>query len=269
VFCFIRAERANHPVAMLCRVLEVSRQGFYAWLSRPACARERFDCELRRRIRRIHAGAGSRSSYGSPRIWAQLRREGVRVSRKRIERLMGEAGLRGRPRRRRRRGTTTRVPGVRPAPDLVCRDFNPAQPNRLWCADLTEIPTAEGKLYLAGVIDCFSRAAVGWSMASRMPAELVVDALDRVLPLLPPEFRTENWLGVHIPGMGVAFTVLIVFATGVLAANIIGQRLVVFWEGMLARIPVVNSISLIAGVLSGSAIATVNCLPMSETGTTW
>lgn len=177
-FRFIRAEKANHSISLMARVLSVSRAGYYAWERRAPCARERFDAELRRRVRPIHAGAGSRGSYGAPRVHAQLRREGVRVSRKRVERLMCEAGLQGRPRRRRRRATTTRVPGVRPAPDLVERDFNPAAPNRLWCADLTEIPTGEGKLYLAAAVDCFSRALVGWSVAERMPAELVVDALE-------------------------------------------------------------------------------------------
>jgi putative transposase len=108
---------------------------------------------------------------------AELRHRGVRVSRKRVARLMREAGLAGLVTRRRGK-TTIRVPGVRPAPDLVGRDFAAASPNRLWAADLTEIATWEGKLYLAVVLDCFSRRCVGWAMADHMRAELVVEALE-------------------------------------------------------------------------------------------
>jgi putative transposase len=108
---------------------------------------------------------------------AELRHRGVRVSRKRVARLMRQAGLSGLVRRRRGK-TTIRVPGVVPAPDLVRRDFRPASPNQLWVADLTEVSTWEGKLYLAVVIDCFSRRCVGWAMAEHMRAELVVEALE-------------------------------------------------------------------------------------------
>ena len=111
---------------------------------------------------------------------AELRHRGVRASRKRVARLMRQAGLSGMVRRRKGR-TTIRVPGVATAPDLVRRDFAPAEPNRLWVADLTEIATWEGKLYLAVVVDCFSRRCVGWAMADHMRAELVVDALEMAL----------------------------------------------------------------------------------------
>jgi putative transposase len=165
-FRLIEAKRAQHPVSLLCSVLGVSRAGFYAWTRRPACPRERRDRELIDLIRRIHDE--SDGSYGWPRMHAELRHRGVRVSRKRVARLMRRAGLSGLVRRRRGK-TTIRVPGVRPAPDLVRRDFRPAGPNQLWVADLTEIATWEGKLYLAAILDCFSRRCVGWAMAEHMP----------------------------------------------------------------------------------------------------
>jgi putative transposase len=174
-FRLIEAKRAQHPVSLLCSVLGVSRAGFYAWTRRPACPRERRDRELIDLIRRIHDE--SDGSYGWPRMHAELRHRGVRVSRKRVARLMRRAGLSGLVRRRRGK-TTIRVPGVRPAPDLVRRDFRPAGPNQLWVADLTEIATWEGKLYLAAILDCFSRRCVGWAMAEHMRSELVVEALE-------------------------------------------------------------------------------------------
>src|SRR4051794_8066379 len=163
-FRLIDAKRAQHPVCLLCSVLGVSRAGYYAWKDRPACARRLRDDELLGEIRAIHAE--SKGTYGWPRIHAELRHRGVRVSRKRVARLMRQAGLAGVIRRRRGK-TTIRVPGVMPAPDLARRDFQPAALNQLWVADLTEVSTWEGKLYLAVVIDCFSRRCVGWAMARR------------------------------------------------------------------------------------------------------
>jgi len=160
---------------MMCRVLEVSRSGFNAWERRAPCDRALNDAWLTREIRRIHAA--SRGLYGSPRIHAELAEEGVRVGRKRVERLMAKAGIEGAHMRRRRPGTTVRVPGVVPAGDLVCREFVASAPNQLWVADMKEVETAEGKLYLAAVTDCFSRRVVGWAMAEHMRAELVVAAL--------------------------------------------------------------------------------------------
>lgn len=174
-FRFIGVEKANYPVSLLCRVLGVSRSGFHAWEGRGPSDRALADAWLAERIKEIHAA--SRDTYGSPRVHAELRRQGIRVGRKRIERLMRTAGLCGYHRRRKGK-TTIRVQGVRVASDLVERDFNPAGPNRLWCADIKEIPTWEGKLYLASVLDCFSRKVVGWSMRDDMQAELVVDALE-------------------------------------------------------------------------------------------
>jgi putative transposase len=177
-FRLIDAKRAQHPVSLLCDVLGVSRAGYYAWKDRPACARRRRDEVLLGEIRAIHDE--SKGTYGWPRVHAELRHRGVSVSRKRVARLMRAAGLSGMVRRRKGK-TTLRVPGIATAPDLVCRDFAPTEPNRLWVADLTEIATWEGKLYLAVVVDCFSRRCVGWAMAEHMRAELVVEALEMAL----------------------------------------------------------------------------------------
>ena len=174
-FRFIAAEKANHPVGALCRALGVSRSGFHAWERRGPSHRARSDRELLERIREVHSE--SRASYGWPRVHAELRHRGVRVSRKRVARLMRSAGLCGLVRRR-RGPTTIRVAGVRPAPDRVRRDFRPAEPNALWVADLTQVATWEGPLYVALVLDCFSRRVVGWAMAEHMRSELVVEALE-------------------------------------------------------------------------------------------
>jgi putative transposase len=177
-FRLIDAKKAQHPVSLLCSVLGVSRAGYYAWKHRPASARQRRDDELLSEIRAIHAE--SKGTYGWPRIHAELRHRGVRTSRKRVARLMRQAGLSGMVRRRKGR-TTVSVPGIATAPDLVRRDFAPSEPNRLWVADLSEIATWEGKLYLAVVVDCFSRRCVGWAMADHMRTELVVEALEMAL----------------------------------------------------------------------------------------
>ena len=175
LFRFIAAEKANYPISLMCRVLGVSRSGFHAWERRPPSARALADAALTERIRVMYAR--SRGSYGSRRIFLDLRDQGVRLGKKRVERLMRAEGLSGYVKRRKGK-TTIRVQGVRAASDLVERDFNPAAPDRLWCADIKEIPTWEGKLYLASVLDCYSRRVVGWSMRPDMPAELVVDALE-------------------------------------------------------------------------------------------
>ena len=185
LYRFIVAEKAGYPVSLMCRVLGVSRSGVYAWERRAPCQRALHDEWLGKRIGRIHRD--SQGTYGSPRVHAQLRREGIRVARKRVERLMRERGLEGVPRPRRRKGTTIRVKGVRPAPDLVGRDFRARRPNQLWFADIREIPTGEGKLYLAAVIDCFSRACVGWSMAGHMRGSLVRTALEHAVSRRRPE----------------------------------------------------------------------------------
>jgi putative transposase len=179
VFRWIAAEKASHSVKMICRVLGVSRSGFHAWEHRPPSDRALQDAWLTEKIRAAHAD--SLGIYGERRVHAELREgHGIRVGRKRVQRLMAGAGLRGAGHRPRPR-TTISVSGVAPAEDLVERDFNPDAPNLLWSSDITYIPTGEGWLYLAGALDCFSRRLVGWSMACHVRTELVVDALQMAL----------------------------------------------------------------------------------------
>jgi putative transposase len=163
------------PVSTMARVLGVSRAGFYAWLSRPASEHAQADAALLKRIRTVHATA--RETYGSPRVHAELRAGGEKHGRKRIARLMRKAGLVGASRRRHGPVTTRRDKDARPAPDLVDRKFTAEGPNQLWVADITFVPTAAGFLYLAVVLDAWSRKIIGWAMASHLRAELVVGAL--------------------------------------------------------------------------------------------
>ena len=176
VYRFISAEKARTPVSLACAWLGVSRSGYYEWATRAPSQRALTDAWLTERIRAIHKA--HRGVYGAPRIHADLRlAHGIRVSRKRVERLMRAAGISGLVRRKRGR-TTIRVPGVRVADDLVERQFRPGAPNVLWIADVTYLRTWEGWLYLAAVQDAYSRRIVGWSMADHMRSELVVDALE-------------------------------------------------------------------------------------------
>lgn len=184
MFGFIAAKKAEHSIAMMCRVLGVSRSGFHAWATRKPSRRALEDEHLTRRIGEIHAA--NRRVYGSPRIHAELRLEhDIRVGRKRVERLMRAAGLSGLVARRRGR-TTIRVPGIRVADDLVDRAFAAAAPNRVWVADITYLRTWEGWLYLVAVQDLYSRRIVGWSMADHMRTELVSDALQMALTARRP-----------------------------------------------------------------------------------
>jgi len=184
-FRFIAAERANHPISLMCEMLEVSRSGFHAWQRRPPSDRALSDAWLTEKIREIHKA--NRRVYGAPRVHAELRMQyGIRVSRKRVERLMRDAGLSGLIPKKRGR-TTIRVPGVRVADDLVQRRFRPDAPNVLWFTDITYLRTWEGWLYLAAVQDAYSRRIVGWSMAEHMRAELVVDALQMAVARRRPE----------------------------------------------------------------------------------
>jgi len=184
-FKLIAAEKASHPIDLLCRVLGVSRSGFYAWQTRAPSDRALSDAWLSERIREIHKA--NRGVYGAPRVHAELRLAyGIRVGRKRVERLMRAAGISGLVPRKRGR-TTIRVPGVRVADDLVDRQFMPAAPNVLWVADITYLRSWEGWLYLVAVQDAFSRRIVGWSMADHMRSDLVVDALNMAIARRRPE----------------------------------------------------------------------------------
>jgi len=175
---FIRAERANYPVTILCRVLRVARSAYYAWARRGVSARARADETLTTQIAAAHAR--SRRTYGAPRIHAELRAQGVRCARKRVARLMRAAGLVGRHRRRRVR-TTVADPAHAPAPNRVARDFAASAPNRLWIGDITYVATREGWLYLAVLLDAHSRRVVGWAMADHLRTELALDALAMAL----------------------------------------------------------------------------------------
>jgi putative transposase len=167
-----------HAIATMCRVLGVSPGGYYARLTRPPSARSRADVELSTRIAEIHRR--SRATYGAPRIHAELREQGIRIGCKRVARLMRAAGLRG-VSRHKWIATTVRDRQARPAPDLVERNFTAPAPNRLWVADITYIPTGAGFLYLAVVLDVFSRRVVGWAMETYLRSELVLKALDMAL----------------------------------------------------------------------------------------
>ena len=175
---FIAAQATQHAVRRLCRVLGVSRSGYFAWRTRPTATRVRADRLLTEQIRQIHAH--SRQTYGSPRVRAALRERGEAVGRRRVARLMRRAGLRGVRGQRRRVRTTVADPRATPAPDRVARAFAPAAvggPDRIWLADISYIPTREGWLYLAIILDGFSRRVVGWAMADHLQTELVLAAL--------------------------------------------------------------------------------------------
>ncbi len=184
-FALIEAEKAEFPIAFMCRQLGVSRSGYYAWRSRPRAARSIEDERLSEKIVELHRR--SRKTYGSPRIMEDLREEGIRVGRKRVARLMVKAEVRGVCRRRRKVHTTVRCQGQRPAPDLVQRDFTAQEPNQLWVADITYVPTDRGFLYLAVVLDAFSRRIVGWAMETHLRTELVLGALDMALEQRRPQ----------------------------------------------------------------------------------
>lgn len=176
---FVHAERANHAVTTMCRVLEVSTSGYYGWHKRRPSERNRRDNVLLRNIKLVHES--SRETYGAPRIHVELRQDyGVRCGRKRVARIMRAAGIKG-CHRRRRHWLTKRDHSARPAPDLVERSFKAPEPDRLWTADITYVPTFSGPLYLAVVLDAFSRAVVGWSMRTDLSAELVTEALEMAI----------------------------------------------------------------------------------------
>jgi putative transposase len=178
------ANQAAFPIAAMARALGVSEAGYHAWRRRPPSARAMCDEVLLKRIRTVHAV--SRGTYGAPRVHAELRAEGRSLGGKRVARLMRGAGLAGVSRRRGTR-TTRRDAEARPAPDLVERDFAAEKPDQLWVADITYIPTWTGFLYLAVVLDAFSRRVVGWAMANHLRADLVLAALDMAIGRRRPD----------------------------------------------------------------------------------
>ena len=183
----MKAHQALWPIATQCRVLGVSLSGYYAWRTRPPSKRAKVDADLKEHIKAFHTR--SDSTYGAPRIWKDLMDMGIRVSKKRVARLMGEMNISGVSRRKSTQ-TTVKARQANKAPDLVKRDFSVATVNKLWVADITYVPTWSGFLYLAVVIDAFSRRVVGWTMATHLQtcavvilygSELVVSALNMAL----------------------------------------------------------------------------------------
>jgi putative transposase len=174
--------QVDYPIVTMCRLLGVSPSGYYAWAKRQPSRRARTDAALVAQIRTAHAA--SRGTYGVPRVHAELAAEGIRVGRKRVARLMSQAGLAGVSRRK---FVTTTVKGDgRQAPDLVERNFTAEAPDRLWVADITYVPSWAGFLYLAVVLDAFSRRVVGWAMATTLATQLVLDALNMALLMRRP-----------------------------------------------------------------------------------
>lgn len=174
----ITAEQASYSVSLMCRCLGVSRSGFYAWTKSSPCIREREDSELVERIRAIHKQ--SRGTYGSPRVLKELTELGVAIGHRRVERLMRENGIAGRFARRFCR-TTVRDETHAVADNILNREFRTDAPNKVWVTDITYIPTSEGWLYLAVILDLFSRRVVGWSMADHLRTELPMKALEMAI----------------------------------------------------------------------------------------
>ncbi len=196
----IDAEKAEYSISLLCRILRVSRSGYYDWKGRPPSERDCENAALTEKIREIHSR--SRQIYGYPRVHAELRALGVRCSRKRVARLMRKAGLRGCMRGRKRR-TTHRDKHAIAAPDLVNRNFAAIAPDKLWTADITYVSTQEGFLYLAFILDVYSRKVVGWAMATHLRTELVVDALEMALWRRKPDAGL-----IHHTDRGAQYTAL-------------------------------------------------------------
>jgi len=199
-FRLIEAERASYSVPLLCRILGVSRSGYYAWRNRQPSERAQFDAMLSEKIEMIHRN--SRATYGAPRVHAELRAAGVRCGRKRVARLMRRAKLRG-CRRGKRTRTTHRLALRQAAPDLVRRNFASEEPDRLWVADITYVRSREGFVYLAFILDACSRRIVGWSMATHLRTELVVNALQMAITRRKPAPGL-----VHHSDRGVQYTSL-------------------------------------------------------------
>ena len=197
----IDAEKTSYPVSLLCRVLKVSRSGYYAWRDRSPSKRTTENATLTEQIREIHHR--SRGTYGYPRVHAELRALGVHCSRKRVARLMQKDGLRGCIRGRSRKQTTRQDPLAIPAPDLVERNFAAPALNRIWTADITYVSTDEGFLYLAFILDVYSRKVVGWSMASHLRSELVAAALEMALRRRNPSAGL-----IHHSDRGAQYTAL-------------------------------------------------------------
>jgi transposase InsO family protein len=183
-FGFIQTEKATYPVRVLCRTLLVSASGFYAWCQRGLSLRAQRDAALKVEIRAAHAASGK--TYGSPRVFEELKAVGQRVGRKRVARLMQEEGIEGQ-RKRPFRVTTDSRHSHPVAANELNRNFTVSAPNKVWVTDITYIRTREGWMYLAAILDLFSRRVVGWSMDSHLDRTLALDALGMALRTRRPE----------------------------------------------------------------------------------
>jgi putative transposase len=184
-FRFIEDRRGDYPVRVMCDVLDVSPAGYYAWRSRPESQRSSANRDLVDEIKRVHRDVGGR--YGSPRIHAELKAQGRGVSRGRIERLMRHHDIRAITARPRRAWTTDSCHDFPIAPNLLNRNFTATAPNRIWLADITYVETDEGWLYLATVLDLYSRRIVGWAMQDHLRADLPLAALKMAISAQRPE----------------------------------------------------------------------------------
>ena len=193
----MKAHQALYPIATMCRVLAVSTSGYYAWCKRVPSARAKSDAVLGQQIVELHER--SRKIYGAPKLHADLKDQGVRVGRKRVARLMNLHGIVGVSRRKGCR-TTRRDRDARPAPDLVERNFTATAADQLWVADITYVPTWAGFLFVAVVLDAWSRRIVGWSMATHLRTELVLDALNMAL------WRRKPNAVIHHSDQGCQYT---------------------------------------------------------------
>jgi transposase InsO family protein len=178
-FAFVKAHRQRWPVASMCRVLQVSRSGFFAWLKRPPSPRQRRQQELIEKIKAAHQQ--NRELYGSPRVHRALLIDGQSVSRNTVAKRMRQAKIRAKTKRKFVPRTTDSAHRQPVAGNLLNRDFTAAGPDRKWVADITSVPTQQGWLYVAAVLDLFSRRIVGWSMADHLQTDLVRDALQMAL----------------------------------------------------------------------------------------
>jgi putative transposase len=193
----VKSNQAKFRIATLCQVLDVSATGYYAWLSRAPSERSRADVLLGDRIEAIHRR--SRNTYGRPRIKAELGAEGITISNDRLSRLMNQREIQGASRRKGIR-TTVRNRDARPAPDLVERNFTAMAPDQLWVADITYVPTWSGFLFLAVVLDAFSRRIVGWAMSNSLRTQVVLDALDMAI------YRRRPTGVIHHSDQGTQYT---------------------------------------------------------------
>lgn len=196
-YAFIHAEKANYPVLLMCRMLLVSRSGYYAWSRREPSAREQADARLCLEIGISHRRSGR--TYGSPRVFRDLRAQGLRIGRKRVERLMRRQGLKSKRRRTFRKTTDSRH-GLPVAPNIVARNFKVNRPNAVWVGDITYVWTAEGWLYLAVLLDLFSRRVVGWAFRDTLETPLALEALNRAIRSRRPP---PGW--VHHTDRGIQY----------------------------------------------------------------